>query len=55
MRIINDGTAILLNLLPTLIIICNLSSIEPYIVLRRGEKTIPMKREPPTQIAAERR
>ena len=51
-RIINDGTATLLNRLPTRIIICILSSIEFVIVFKRGEKTIPMNKDPPTHIAA---
>ena len=49
---INDGTATLLNLLPTLIIIWILSSVEVVIVFSIGENTIPIKIEPPTQIAA---
>ena len=45
--------AILLNFLPTLIIICNLSSSEKDIVFRIGASTAPMNNEPPTQIVAE--
>ena len=51
-RIINAGTAILLNLLPTLIINCSLSSTDIDIFFKIGAKTAPMNNEPPTQIAA---
>ena len=54
-KIISAGTAILLNLFPTLIIICILSCTELVIVFRSGENTIPIKSEPPTLIVAETR
>jgi hypothetical protein len=53
MSIIKDGIAILLNFLPTFIIICNLSSNEYDIVFRIGASTAPMNNEPPTQIVAD--
>ena len=54
-RIIKEGIAILLNLLPTLIINCSLSSKDVDIVFRSGDMTAPINKDPPTQIAAETR
>jgi len=48
-----DGTAILLNFLPTRIIIVSLSSTDSEIVFKSGARTTPRKSDPPTQIEAE--
>jgi len=54
-RIAKEGIAILLNFLPTRIIIVTLSSTDSEMVFKSGAKTIPMKIEPPTQMEAETR